>query len=75
MIGIAHRDAGLHFVGAHDVGHALGGLRGVGTLRFRNQILFGNAAADKVIAPHAAFAEIGVLADPPVVMTTGAIPC
>src|SRR6266436_6138455 len=61
VICIAHRDAGAHTIRAHDVRDALGRLRGVGTLRLRDQTLLGDAAPGKVVPPHAAFAEVGVL--------------
>ena len=61
VIRVAHRNAGAHTIRAHDVGHALGRLRCIGTLGLRDQILLRETPPGKVVPSHAALAEIRVL--------------
>jgi hypothetical protein len=60
VIGIADSDTSVQMVGAHDDGDSSGGLRGVGTRGFGDQIGFRDAAMHEVIAADSAFAEAGI---------------
>ncbi len=60
VIGVADGNASMQMVGAHDHGDALGGLCGIGTRGFGNQIGFGDAAVHEVVVADSAFAEAGI---------------
>src|SRR5271157_2566630 len=64
VIGIADRNAAVHAVRAHDVGHSRCRLRRIGALRLRDQSLLRNAAPQKIVSAYAALAEIRILPRP-----------
>ena len=61
VIGVAHGDATVQVVGAHDYGDAGSGFGSIAALSLGDQAAFGDAAAHQVIASDAALAVMRIL--------------
>src|SRR5664280_114653 len=62
MVRVADQQAAVHAVGVHDDGNPLGGLVGVATLSFGDQVYIRNAARLQIVASNLAFAVLGIFA-------------
>src|ERR1022692_3561572 len=62
MVRVADQKAAVHAVGMQDHGNPLGGLVGVATLSFGDQVYIRNAARLQIVASNLAFAVLGIFA-------------
>src|SRR6185312_16892689 len=61
VVSIAHGKAGIHAIGAHDVGNASGRCSSVRALRLRNHLSIRNTQGTQVLATDSSFCKPRIL--------------